>query len=398
MTNKTSKNIKKITIMASLVLLSVMIMSLQIDNVYAESKGKIKEDILIEKYIKEKKSDDRIRMEDIHLKLKEEDHTTEEKENLEKEAEEIRQKAKNKLKNSLSADEASKHKDKKTKAEKHYEKLKKSIIKNNKFAKLFTNELVGFGIDDKTGNLFIDINPIYANQANADKYDKKLKKILGKDAKFDFKEIERPKHSTCTVQTDECRQIQGGVKITIGLGSCSVGFQAKDGDQEGFITAGHCGEIDDAVNQPFWAWQGVGEITRDGLTSSDTYTYCDCAFVNATGTNSVSDSIFSNINATDIGSIEYNDYLTLNGFASGAVSGQLKSTSYSTLIEGKWLLDQFRIDEEMASGDSGGPVYETGDSTPSLMGFHSATQGGFAIVSKASNLGTEMSGVSLDFD
>ena len=112
----------------------------------------------------------------------------------------------------------------------------------------------------------------------------------------------------------------------------------------------------------------------------------------------MSDSIFSNINATDIGSIVYNDYVTLSGFTSGTLSGQIKSTSYCTQIEGVWLLDQIRVDVELANGDSGGPVYETGDSTPSLMGFSSAIQNGYTIVSKASHIGTAMSGVSLDFN
>lgn len=398
MITTTSKNVNKMTVVASLALLSVILVSLPTNSAYGESEPDLIEHIPIKEYVKEEKSDDRIRINEIHLLLKDDNITLESKITLEREADQIRQNAKSHLNTSMSADEIIKHTDKKDKSKKQYEKLQKAISKNKKFAQLFAEELVGFGIDDKTGKLFIDINPAHANQTNAVKYDKKIKNILGNNAKFDFKQIERATHSTCTGLSEECRPIQGGVQIGIGLSTCSVGFKASDGDDEGFITAGHCGEIGDDVNQPFWWWQKVGEITKDGLTSSDTSTYCDCAFVNMTGTISTDDTIYSNIHASDIGSIVYNDYVTMLGKASGTVSGQIKTVSYSTQIAGIWHFDHFRVDALMAVGDSGGPTYETGDSTPSLMGFSSAIQNGYTIVSKASYVDYEMSGVSLDFD
>jgi len=395
-----SKKIKNTTLIFLLTLLTVTLIVFQIDVVYADKSEKEDKKITIKQYIDKSKPSDLLRMHEITLLLEDDMLTKKDKKSLEKEAKQIRKIAIEKLTSNMTKHQKDKFEVDKNKVEQHYNKLIKALNDNPKFEKLFSNELVGFGIDHKTNKLFIDIDESFSNQKNANKYHKIIKKILGKTIDFEFRSIERPQMKVCVGIQNICDPIEGALKIKAQSGSdCSMGFKALDGTTPGFIMAGHCGEIGDKVYQPIGLANTVGIITKDGLTNSDTYTYCDCAFVDTTGYKSVNSTIYTQIKPTEVGTPIFNDYVTMKGFTSGAVTGQIINANYCTKIGEVWLISHFRVNSLASHGDSGGPVYETGNSNGKLIGFISGGNiaQNFTIISPANKVGIEMPGVTIDF-
>ena len=280
------------------------------------------------------------------------------------------------------------------------EKLIAAYHLDTEFSEWFEAELVGFGIDPKKEILFLDIEPSFANQTNAAKYKAKIKSIIDPEINFEFRQIERPQMTGCGSQQSNCDPLQGGVKIRITGGSdCSVGFKAKDGNDTGFITAGHCGEIGADVTEPNYPWNKIGEVTKDGFKDSDGYTYCDCLFVNMTENVTVADTIFSDIDIDGIGDIIAGQTVSMKGFKSNTIQGEINANGYSVVIDGMIHISHFRIDSPPLSGDSGGPIYRIVDGTPKILGFMSAVQDGqYTIAAKATRIALELSNVQLDFD
>jgi hypothetical protein len=283
---------------------------------------------------------------------------------------------------------------------KENEKLIAAYYNDQEFSQWFETELVGFGIDAREELLFLDIEPKSANQTNALKYKAKIESIINSTTNYEFRQIERPQMTGCINLVSNCDPLEGGVKIGISGGSdCSVGFKATNGTDEGFITAGHCGEIEDDVLAPEYPWDKIGEVTIDALTDSTVYTYCDCLFVNMTENVSVDDMIFSDIEIDGLGEISTGQTVTMKGYHSNTITGEINANSYSIVIDGVIQLDQFRIDSAPLTGDSGGPVYRTVEGTPKILGFISAVQDGeYTIASKAKHLAWMLPNVELDFD
>jgi len=377
-----------------------MLIVSQINVVYADKSEKEDKKIPIKQYVQELKSTDLLRMHEITLLLEDEKKSKEDKKSLENEAKQIRKKAIEKLTSTMTKPQKDKFDKDKNNVEKHYNKLIKALNDNPKFEKLFSNELVGFGIDHETNKLFIDIDESFSNQKNANKYHKIIKKILGKTIDFEFRSIDRPQLNVCVGIQNICDPIEGALKIRTESGiNCSIGFKALDGSIPGFITAGHCGEVGDKVYQPTGLANTVGIITKDGRTNSDTYTYCDCAFVDTTGYKSVNNTIYTQIKPTEVGAPIFNDYVTMKGYNGGAITGQIVNASYCVKVSNVWHISHIRVNSLSITGDSGGPVYETGNSNGKLIGFISggSNNANFTIVSPANKVGIEMPGVTIDF-
>ncbi len=278
-------------------------------------------------------------------------------------------------------------------------KLVAAYHQDKKFAKWMNTELVGFGIDNKQELLFIDIEPSFANQKNAMKYKQKIESILNPSTEFEFRQIERPQSVGCNSIVSDCDPLQGGVKISIDGGSdCSVGFKAKDGSTEGFITAGHCGEVNSDVKFPN-SNDIIGEVTKDGFIVGETGTFCDCLFIEMTGDVTVDNLIFANVTVNGIGTPIFQDTVYLVGFASGEFTGDIVSSMYSVAIDGMLHYNHLRIDSAPNSGDSGGPIYKLVNGEAKLLGFISATQSSqYTIASPTTYLGYELSNITLDFN
>jgi len=308
---------------------------------------------------------------------------------LSNEAEQLRQKA---------ISESTMTEEKRIELESQMEKLREASVEDPGFNMLMRTEIVGYGIDEEKGTIFFDIEPDFATESNAQKYKAKFAEIIDGEDDLTLKPLSRAAIAGCTGLSANCDPLIGAIKVEAdNANPCSIGFQAKIGSTEGFIMSGHCGDDNDDVHQPyeFFDWNKVGTITED---ATDGDTKCDCAFVDTTGTNSVDDVIHSDIAVDSVGSIVYNDYISMRGYSGGTTTGQIKTTAYDTWISGSgWLRDHFRVDDTVNLGDSGGPAYESGATYPDLMGIVSSVQGSYTIVSKASNLDDEISGASFDF-
>lgn len=283
------------------------------------------------------------------------------------------------------------------------QEIKKLVVayyQDEKFANWMNTELVGFGIDEKQELLFIDIEPTFANQKNALKYKEKIESILSPSTEFEFRQIERPQSVGCNSLVSDCDPLQGGVKISIDGGhDCSVGFKAKDGNKEGFITAGHCGAVGSDVKFPSFGGAKIGEVTKDGFVVGDSMTFCDCLFVEMTEDVTVDNLIYANVTVNGIGTPIYQDTVYLVGFASGEFTGDIISSRYGVSIDGTLHLNHLRIDSPPNDGDSGGPIYKLVNGEAKLLGFISAVQSSqYTIASPTTYLGYELSNITLDFN
>jgi len=230
-----------------------------------------------------------------------------------------------------------------------------------------------------------------------------LRNRLGDDIDITLKQVGKTIPASCSSQTGDCTPVEGGVQIESEQNAkCSVGFQAEDSSSnEGFVTAGHCGGTGSSYDeqyQPtkdFFGFNKVGDVTVDGLVDETT---CDCLFVDAD--ESISNKIFSNIAADQVGSIVYNDFMTTKGWNSTSFTGQIDDVSVDITYTGNIdVRDQFRVDETARKGDSGGPTYESGAQFPDLMGIVVAKDIGDTVSyhSKAANMDDELTGVSWNF-
>lgn len=387
MTLKTNTTSILVAILALGLISSVVLVAPNVSAVDQVERG---QDVVIHE--KTKNIDlDLIRMQEIVSALDDPKTTELDKAKLYQEAKELRQK-------SISQHIANPVKEAKVKEA--HSALSQIFVANGNFANAKIQDIiVGHGI---AGDKFIvDIDPKYFTDKDLPNIIKHIRNVVGNDVDIEFAAEDRPIATACS-QTGDCTPVQGGVKIVNNLSvPCTVGFQAKQGTIEGFITAGHCVSLtspDDDVYQPtkdFFLLNKVGDTTRDGFVGSGT-TNCDCAFVDAD--EAISDLIYSDIAADQVGSIVLNDVMTTKGSATsgGYFIGNIIATSYNTSYGGETVTDQFKVDHIATGGDSGGPTYEAGAQFPDLMGIVVATGTTYSVHSKASNIGT-LSGVSWDF-
>lgn len=381
--NNTTKTIL-LAIMLSTIVIPLSLMS------NADAVEKTGRDIIIqpqEKII----SPDLLRMNEIVYDLESDSLTEEERSELIKEAELLREKAKSEYTvDTIKAERVFAAKQDMRNAMNN--EINISDIGN--IREIVTAHGVGAG-----DQFIVYVDPKYFESATLPKIFESLRQEVGTDIDITIKSrgLAVP---TCS-QTGECNPVEGGVEIRDSDDiDCSVGFQAKDGTTEGFITAGHCFSNNEDVFQPYdhwlWDWQ-VGTVDGNALVDETT---CDCLFVDTD--ESVEDEIYSNINADQVGTITFNDWMTTKGQSSGSFTGQIKDVSIDITYPGSIdVLDQFEVNTAAIGGDSGGPTYEAGAQFPDLMGIivanDSPTNPTVSYHSKASNMDDELTGVSWDF-
>ncbi len=171
--------------------------------------------------------------------------------------------------------------------------------------------------------------------------------------------------ATTLSRTDKIRPLVGGIKIqNPNVGNCTLGFIAVRNGVMGFITAGHCGDVDHPIYQP--------EFTRDPITNlvgsvrvdpsgprySDSMwveiVYGDSAFkIFNEYDPSKHFPVFSEMHSQSVGM-----YVCKGGIATGETCGWIEyvnmdcqSDEYGTLY------DQVLASYTENKGDSGAPVY-----------------------------------------
>jgi hypothetical protein len=232
------------------------------------------------------------------------------------------------------------------------------------------------GTDYQNESLQIGVFDEFFDEKLIKEHEQSIRKIVGKNIDITFaNEGDGYKASSCS-QTGDCNPIQGGVMITFeDGGSCSMGFKASYDDKDGFVSAGHCLETRGATGND------VGNPSASGsdllgtvhANAMDYYTWCDCLFVDSSET--TSGKIYSNIDPSGTYYPADEDWVLMEGFATQGSSGQIEDTYKSVWVEspwGYWYYLQGAVDTNYSgsSGDSGGPVYETGSND--FAGIHSA--------------------------
>ena len=111
-----------------------------------------------------------------------------------------------------------------------------------------------------------------------------LKNISNKalDVEIKYGEI-TAKEWTCNSQSNDCNPLYGGLFIRKGGSSdpyCTLGLPVNQGTTSGYLTAGHCYNLDDGVHQPYDHWLLDWKIGDVNETHDDAE--CDCAFIEDT--------------------------------------------------------------------------------------------------------------------
>jgi len=251
--------------------------------------------------------------------------------------------------------------------------------------------IIGLSVNEAESALEVEIDSSYLTTANSASIIKQIRSIVGNEINIVLQSA-LPMQTTVCSQTGDCEPAKGGVKISTFTDGCSLGFKASFGGNTGFVTAGHCGNANDDVGQPnFVFWDDIGTITSSHYVGGSN---CDCAFVNAN--ENISDLIFSSINPGFVGGIVQNGFVSQEGYTTQGVFGLVTSTSWSGTVSGVWLNDLVKTSFVTQKGDSGGPMYDTVNS--SLLGFASGSDlTSFSVNSKASNVQSVMPGLTWQF-
>lgn len=277
----------------------------------------------------------------------------------------------------------------------NYDKLNKQLQNDSDFKRLLETEIVGFGIDESTKGIFITVDPAFTTPENFDAYFKIFRKIVGDDIAIAIEVNERAKPTACTSITSDCDPLQGAVKLeSESFNPCSLGFKATKAGETGFIMAGHCTSNSKRVYQPVEDFLGnnrVGVVTSTGW--GDSFTYCDCAFVDLDTGVSIVDDVYSSIDLDSVGTVSAGTAVTMKGYVA-TTNTTVKTAAYTTTINGVTLAYHIQLNAAGTSGNSGGPVYNS--SAKALYGIQSHNEGSYAIISNAAYLNFE-TGASFNF-
>ncbi len=176
----------------------------------------------------------------------------------------------------------------------------------------------------------------------------------------------------CATQINDCNPIVGGIEIE---GNCTLGMPIRNGTWPwhtyGFITAGHCINDSQDMNQPNEHSPEIGDRTDSRYTGN-----CDCAWSTKTTNTPSSSSIWRSPNnyltvyneATD--RPEKGDMIVLSGKTSGFKFGHIVNGNFKMQAGGiDW--DLISHDIKAKGGDSGAPI---GDADAShIIGIHKGT-------------------------
>lgn len=183
-------------------------------------------------------------------------------------------------------------------------------------------------------------------------------------------------------RTDVWRPVIGGVQVGSPIGASTLGFAATRGGQNGFVTAGHIGNVGDTIYQPGLSYP-IGTITVSSLgTSSDSAWVQYSNIAGRIFESSSSQPWVYGTSAPYVG-----EGVTMSGVTSGVRTGTvIRETSLYNSYFAKVLYNQWYADFSSASGDSGAPVYyKDANGNIQLVGLYWG-QGSYSVFSPISNV------------
>ncbi len=195
--------------------------------------------------------------------------------------------------------------------------------------------------------------------------------IVERTGRFKPDIIESDRNVTVTIsqvklsRTDRIRPLVGGIKIQ-SRRICTLGFIAVRNGVEGFVTAGHCGNVSNPVYQPKFTGNPTENLVGRVAADPRGPRYSDAIFVENPIVNSKFRifnehnpskhyPVFSEMQAQSKGM-----YVCKGGITTGETCGRIERVNFK--IVGGWpeygtLYDQVLATYTRGSGDSGGPVY-----------------------------------------
>lgn len=189
-------------------------------------------------------------------------------------------------------------------------------------------------------------------------------------------------------RSDTWRPIIGGVQEATNIGAATTGFAATRSGQSGFITAGHIGDVGDAVYQPDLS-SPIGSLTVSSLGATS-----DSAWIQYSST---SNQIFESSGSQPWVYGTMTPYVglgvTMSGISSGVTTGTVvRETSIYNSFFDKIIQNQWLADYSSTSGDSGAPVYiKDSNQHIQLLGVHWGGGAGYSFFSPVSNIIDDLS-------
>lgn len=205
----------------------------------------------------------------------------------------------------------------------------------------------------------------------AERLDIPLDAIMVEKTGYFVPDILNAENATITIsevkfsRTDKIRPLVGGIKIQTSE-VCTLGFVAERNGVRGFVTAGHCGNVNNAVFQPEFTGDSrdtfVGRVVADPRGPR----YSDSLFVEILlGTSDF--RVFNELNPynnypvfSEMQTQSRGMYVCKGGITTGETCGRIERVNFN--ITGQWpeygtLYAQILATYARGSGDSGGPVY-----------------------------------------
>jgi len=219
----------------------------------------------------------------------------------------------------------------------------------------------GTAVDDTMNRVFIGFESIEASLL------KKLESILEElGIPFDAVVVQKQGRVVLSTRSDYIRPLIGGIQIqNPNAGLCTLGFIAERSGTKGFVTAGHCGNINDPIYQPEFLGSDQPTANIAGNVEADPSgaRFSDSMWV-VLATNaaykiynewnpSISYVVFSEMQSQTPGM-----YVCKGGITTGETCGQIALVGEDVPHpEYNTLYDQVKATYSSDQGDSGAPVY-----------------------------------------
>lgn len=160
-------------------------------------------------------------------------------------------------------------------------------------------------------------------------------------------------------------------------GYATMGYRASRFGADGFVTAGHAYDTDDQVRYNGTIIGSCEESIQSGSV--------DAAFVRVTNFSYMPDN--GNL-AGEENTIWAGDNVTKLGHTISQSDGYITSTSLNANVDGIWYSDIAEATYMSAPGDSGGPIYLTGNRR--VVGIHQGSSAFNALFVKVSNISWQL--------
>ena len=116
-------------------------------------------------------------------------------------------------------------------------------------------------------------NPKWKQKIEAIIYDSTLDVQIGYGT-FEYTDFSHD----CTYRADNCEPLQGGIQIkNQNSDRCTLGLPVKQGTTTGYLTAGHCFDVNDNIYQPYKSttYYKIGTVNSGDVIDDEVN--CDCS-------------------------------------------------------------------------------------------------------------------------